>query len=79
LAGVDPREYLADVLPQPTGRIRLMDLPALRRYIRPGSDGRATRVRSASGRCLGYCAVQGDPPSIRVAWRMVSLDWLSWR
>ena len=29
LAGVDPREYLADVLPQLTGRIRLMDLPAL--------------------------------------------------
>jgi hypothetical protein len=28
-AGVDPREYLADVLPQLTGRIRLMDLPAL--------------------------------------------------
>jgi len=26
LAGVDPREYLADVLPQLTGRIRLMDL-----------------------------------------------------
>jgi transposase len=29
LAGVDPREYLADVLPRLTGRIRLMDLPAL--------------------------------------------------
>ena len=29
LASVDPREYLADVLPQLTGRIRLMDLPAL--------------------------------------------------
>ena len=29
LAGVDPREYLADVLPRLTGRIRLIDLPAL--------------------------------------------------
>jgi transposase len=29
LAGVDPREYLADILPRLTGRIRLMDLPAL--------------------------------------------------
>jgi transposase len=29
LAGVDPREYLADVLPRLTGRIRLVDLPAL--------------------------------------------------
>jgi transposase len=29
LAGVDPCEYLADVLPQLTGRIRLVDLPAL--------------------------------------------------
>lgn len=29
LAGVDPREYLADVLPRLTGRIRLVDLPSL--------------------------------------------------
>lgn len=29
LADVDPGEYLADVLPRPTERIRLMDLPAL--------------------------------------------------
>jgi transposase len=29
LAGVDPCEYLADVLPRLTGRIRLVDLPAL--------------------------------------------------
>ena len=29
LAGVDPREYLADILPRLTGRIRLVDLPAL--------------------------------------------------
>jgi hypothetical protein len=29
LAGVDPREYLADILPRLTGRIRLLDLPAL--------------------------------------------------
>jgi IS66 C-terminal element len=29
VAGVDPREYLAEVLPQLTGRIRLTDLPAL--------------------------------------------------
>lgn len=29
LAGVDPLEYLADVLPRLTGRIRLIDLPAL--------------------------------------------------
>lgn len=29
LAGVDPREYLADVLPRLTGRVRLADLPAL--------------------------------------------------
>jgi transposase len=29
LAGVDPREYLADVLPRLTGRIRLKDLPDL--------------------------------------------------
>ncbi len=29
LAGVDPREYLADVLPRLTGRVRLVDLPAL--------------------------------------------------
>ena len=29
LAGVDPRQYLADVLPRLTGRIRLVDLPAL--------------------------------------------------
>jgi hypothetical protein len=29
LAGVDPCEYLADVLPRLTGRIRLVDLPSL--------------------------------------------------
>ena len=29
LAGVDPIEYLADVLPRLTGRVRLLDLPAL--------------------------------------------------
>jgi hypothetical protein len=29
LAGVDPRAYLADVLPRLTGRIRLVDLPSL--------------------------------------------------
>lgn len=29
LAGVDPRAYLADVLPRLTGRIRLIDLPSL--------------------------------------------------
>jgi hypothetical protein len=29
LAGVDPRKYLADVLPRLTGRIRLKDLPDL--------------------------------------------------
>lgn len=29
LAGVDPREYLADVLPRLTGRVRYIDLPAL--------------------------------------------------
>ena len=29
LAGVDPLEYLADVLPRLTGRIRLVDLPSL--------------------------------------------------
>jgi hypothetical protein len=29
LAGVDPREQLAEVLPGPTGRIRLVDLPSL--------------------------------------------------
>jgi len=29
LAGVDPSEYLAHVLPRLTGRIRLVDLPAL--------------------------------------------------
>jgi transposase len=29
LAGVDPLEYLADVLPRLTGQIRLVDLPAL--------------------------------------------------
>jgi hypothetical protein len=29
LAGVDPIEYLADVLPRLTRRIRLLDLPAL--------------------------------------------------
>lgn len=29
LAGVDPLEYLADVLPRLTGRVRLVDLPAL--------------------------------------------------
>lgn len=29
LAGVDPLEYLADVLPRLTRRIRLIDLPAL--------------------------------------------------
>lgn len=29
LAGVDPREYLADILPRLTGRVRLADLPAL--------------------------------------------------
>jgi len=29
LVGVDPREYLADVLPRLTGRIRLVDLPSL--------------------------------------------------
>jgi hypothetical protein len=27
-AGIDPREYLADVLPRLTGRIRLVDLPS---------------------------------------------------
>jgi hypothetical protein len=29
LVGVDPREYLADVLPRLTGHIRLVDLPSL--------------------------------------------------
>jgi transposase len=29
LAGVDPVAYLADVLPRLTGRVRLLDLPAL--------------------------------------------------
>ena len=29
LAGVDPAEYLADVLPKLTRRIRLLDLPSL--------------------------------------------------
>lgn len=29
LAGLDPLEYLADILPRLTGQIRLADLPAL--------------------------------------------------
>lgn len=43
LAGVDPQEYLADVLPRLTGRVRLKNLPALlpSRWAAPRAGGHA--------------------------------------
>jgi hypothetical protein len=52
LAGVDPREYLADVLPRLTGRIRLVDLPSLLPSLLP-SRWAAQRAASAGAADTG--------------------------
>ena len=48
LAGADPREYLADVLPRLTGRIRLVDLPSLLPSRWAGQRASATTTAAAA-------------------------------
>jgi len=66
LAGVDPREYLADVLPHLTGLIRLVDLPARMpsrwAAARAADTVKPRRLRLPTPATGGGC-IQAQPPT----------------
>jgi hypothetical protein len=64
LAGVDPREYLADVLPRLTSRIRLVDRGVEAGPVRPlAGRPRADRARGIDTTTSGGRLIFQHPPA----------------